>query len=58
MNSDIIETVLGRLDLRINFENRKVILFLDNATYRPESLQNGLINTKLVFLPKNTTSRL
>ena len=58
MNSDIIETVLGRLDLRINFENRKVILFLDNATYRPESLLNGLTNIKLVFLPKNTTSRL
>ena len=58
MNSDIMETVLGRLDRRMNYENRKVIMFLDNVTCHPESLQNGLTNIKLVFLPKNTTFRL
>ena len=42
----------------MNFENRKVILFLDSATCHPESLQNGLTNIKFVFLPKNTTYRL
>ena len=31
MNSDIMETALGRLDRRMNFENHKVILVLDNA---------------------------
>ena len=31
MNSDIMETALSRLDRRMNFENRKVILVLDNA---------------------------
>ena len=31
MSSDIIDTVIGRLDCRMNFENCKVILFLDNA---------------------------
>ena len=41
MNRDIIETVLGRLDHRKNFENREVTLFLDNATSHLESLQNG-----------------
>ena len=51
-------TVLGKLDCRMNFENRKVILFLDNATCHLESLQNGLTNIKLVFLPKNATSWL
>ena len=58
MNRDIIETVLGRLDRRKNFENREVTLFLDNATSHLESLQNGLTNIKLVFLPKNATFRL
>ena len=53
-----METVLGRLDHRMNFENRKVILFLDNATCDLESLQNGLTNIKLVFLPRDTTFQL
>ena len=35
MISDI-ETVLDRLNRRMNFENRKVILFLDNATCHPK----------------------
>ena len=51
MNSDIMKTVLGRLDRRMNFENRKVILFLDNATCHPECLQKGLTNIKLVLFP-------
>ena len=55
MNSDIMETILGRVDRTMNFGNHKVILFLDNVTYHPESLQNDLTNIKLVFLPKNTT---
>ena len=53
-----INSVLGTLDRRMNFENLKVILFLDNATCHPERLQSGLTNIKLVLLPKNTTSRL
>ena len=39
-------------------KKRKVILFLDNATCHPETAQAGLKNIKLVFLPKNTISRL
>ena len=38
----------------MNFENRKVISFLDNVTCHPEFLQNGLTNIKLVILGKNT----
>ena len=34
--------LLGRSDHRMNFENRKVILFLDNAKCHLESLQNSL----------------
>ena len=58
MNSDIMETVLKRLDQKMKIEKRKVLLFLDNATCHPETLQGCLENIKLVFLPKNTTSRL
>ena len=43
---------------RMNQETRKVILFWDNATCHLETAQASLKNIKLVFLPKNTTSRL
>ena len=56
MNSDIMESILQRLDRRMNQEKRKVILFWDNAKCHPETAQAGLKNTKLVFLPKNTTA--
>ena len=58
MNSDIMGSILQRLDRRMNQEKRKVILFWDNATCHPETAQTGLKNIKLVFLPKNMTSRL
>ena len=58
MNSDIMESILQKLDRRMNQEKRKVILFWDNATCHSETAQAGLKNIKLVFLPKNTTSRL
>ena len=58
MNSDIMESILQRLDRRMNQEKGKVILFWDNVTCRPETAQAGLKNIKLVFLPKNVTSRL
>ena len=53
MNSEIMETILTRLDKKMKNENQKVILFWDTAT-----IGAGLLNIKLVFLPKNTTSRL
>ena len=37
MKSNIMETVFGRLGRRMNFENHKVILFLDNATCQPDT---------------------
>ena len=58
MKSDIMESILQRLDRRMNQEKRKVILFWDIATCNSETAQAGLKNIKLVFLPKNTTSRL
>ena len=58
MTSEIFETVLSKLNKKLVFENRKVILFLGNATCHPESMDDKLSNIKIVFLPKNTTSRL
>ena len=58
MTSEIFETVLSKLNRKLVFENRKVILFLDNATCHPESMDDKFSNIKIVFLPKNTTFRL
>ena len=58
MYSDIMESILSKLDRKMCLEKRKVVLFWDNTTWHPETLQTSLTNIKLVFLPKNTTSRL
>ena len=58
MNSDTMESILLRLDRKMCREKRKVVLFWENATCHSETLQASLTNIKLVFLPKNTTSRL
>ena len=58
MNSEIFETVLSRLNKRLLSQKRKIILFLDNATCHPETLEGKFSNIKIKFLPKNTTSRL
>ena len=50
--------VLARFNRKLIFEDRKVILFLDNATCHPESMIGKFSQIKIVFLPKNTTSRL
>ena len=58
MNDEIMSEVLKRHDHKMKLQNRNVLLFLDNATSHQESIQKSLSNIKLVFLPKNTTSRL
>ena len=56
--SYIVESILSRLDRKMYLEKCKVVLFWDNATCHPEALQASLTNIKLVFIPKNKTSRL
>ena len=52
MTSEVFETVLSKLHRKIVFENRKVILFLDNTACHPESMDDKFFNIKIVFLPK------
>ena len=58
MTSEVMEAVLARFNRKLVFEDRKVILFLDNATCHPESMIGQFSQIKIIFLPKNTTSRL
>ena len=52
--TEIMEVILGRLDRQLRQENRHVLLFLDNAPYHPETLQQSL----RFILSKNATSKL
>ena len=58
MTSEVMEAVMARFNRRFVFEDRKIILFLDNATCHPESMIGQFSEIKIIFLPKNATSRL
>ena len=58
ISSEIMPYVLKRLDCKMKMQNRNVDLFLDNATRHQKTIEKNLSSIKLVFLPKNTTSRL
>ena len=58
MTPEVMETVLARFNRKLVLDDRKVILFLDYATYHLESMIGQFSQIKIVFLPKNTTSRL
>ena len=53
-----MEAVLARFNRKLVFEDRKVILFLDNTACHPESMIGQFSQVKIIFSPKNTTSRL
>ena len=58
ITSEVMEAVLARFNRKLIFEDRKVSLFLDNATCHPESMIGQFSQIKIIFLLKNTTSRL
>lgn len=58
MQVEIMEKILATLNNQMIKEKRNVVLFLDNATVHPPSLIDKFSNIKIIFLPKNTTSRL
>ena len=42
----------------MKLENQNILLFMDNEPVHPEILMGKYGNIRVVFLPKNTTSRL
>ena len=58
MQVEIMEKVLDTLNFQMRKERRNVILLLDTATVHLTSLTDMYSNIKVIFLPKNTTSRL
>ena len=57
MNSDLLISIVQKLNARIKREGRKIILFLDHAPCHPDELVGMFSNVAVTFLPKNTTSR-
>ena len=49
-----MEDVLARFNRKLEFEDRKIILFLDNATCYPESMIGQFSQIKIIFLTKST----
>ena len=58
MDSELIEEILRTLNRKCAAEDRKILLFIDNAPSHPESLSYCFSHVQIVFLPKNTTAKL
>ncbi|CAE1165064.1 unnamed protein product [Acanthosepion pharaonis] len=56
MTSQLFTDVMKTLDRKMFAQNRKIILFLDNATCHNLLPGSNLSNIKLSFMPPNTTS--
>ena len=53
-----MEEILRTLNKKCAAEDRKILLFIDNAPSHPESFTDCFSHVKIFFLPKNTTSKL
>ena len=58
MNSVIMLDILNKINRNLARQKRRVILFLDNVSSHSPDLVSKFSNITVVFLPKNTTSRL
>ena len=58
MTTEIVTSILGKTNRQMEIAKRKILLLMDNAPCYPESLSERCSNIKVVFLPKNRTSRL
>ena len=58
MTTEIMTSVLAKINRKMETVKRKNILFMDNAPCHPKCLSDRFSNITVLFLPKNTTSRL
>ena len=58
MKSDVMQPVLTRFNRKLLLQQRKIVLVLDNATCHFKSMIDSFSQIKIIFLPKNITSRL
>ena len=58
MNAEIMNEILTDLNRKLSKEERHILLLLDNATSHDPALRDRFSNIRVLFLPKNTTSRL
>ena len=57
MNTDIMATILRKLNRQLKRNDRHILLFMDNAPCHPQTLSGQFSNITVQFLPKNTTSQ-
>ena len=57
MITEIMTSILGKINRQMEVAKRKIILFIDNAPCHPESLSEQYLNIKDVFLPKKHDSQ-
>ena len=58
MVSEIMDSVLTKINRKMAVAKGNILLFMDNAPCHPENFVVSYSSMKVVFLPKNTTSRL
>ena len=58
MASEIMDSVLTKINRKMAAAKRKILFFMDNAPCHPENFVVSYSNIKVLFLPKNITSRL
>jgi len=57
MNTEIMTTILSKLNHQLKCHNRHILLFMYNAPCHPQTLSGQFSNITVLFLLKNTTSK-
>jgi len=58
VDSELMEEILKTLNRKCAGDDHIILLFIDNAPSHPQSFIDCFSHVKVVFLPKNTTSKL
>ena len=57
MNTEIMTTILSKLNRQFKHNDRHILLFMDNAPCHPQTLSGEFSNITVQFLPKYNTSK-